>query len=41
MEVKEKMEKIKNNKALKLIGNILYTIVLINILLYCSDYILI
>ena len=33
MEVKEKMEKIKNNKALKLIGNILYTIVFILVLL--------
>lgn len=33
MEVKEKMEKVKNNKALKLIGNILYTIVFILVLL--------
>ena len=33
MEVREKIEKVKNNKALKLIGNILYTIVFILVLL--------
>lgn len=33
MEVKEKIKEVKNNKALKLIGNILYTIVFIIVLL--------
>ena len=33
MEVKERIEEVKNNKALKLIGNILYTIVFIIVLL--------